>query len=167
MPRAAIATGMVDWVLPVAEMPKRLGDYHRNEGRVRLPREHGPQLARPVPPPVPEEDTEAEAALREILSFLRARTGRDFSYYKRATSLRRIGRRMQVNGLVTLPEYLCYLRTQQGEVSALLPDLLISVTNFFRDDDAFKALEKQIPTRHECSNEFLAITKNSERLGVR
>ena len=61
---------------------------------------------------------------------MRTRTGRDFSYYKRATILRRIARRMQVNGVTDLPAYLAVLRTHAGEAGALLQDMLISVTNF-------------------------------------
>ena len=76
---------------------------------------------------------------------MRTRTGRDFSYYKRATILRRISRRMQVNGIDELPGYLAFLRTHPGEAGALLQDLLISVTNFFRDREAFDALEQHIP----------------------
>ena len=80
-----------------------------------------------------------------MLVFLRTRTGRDFSYYKRATILRRIGRRLQVNDIDDLPGYLAFLRTHPGETGALLQDMLISVTNFFRDREAFDALESQIP----------------------
>ncbi len=141
MPRAAIDTGMVDWVLPVREMPARLLGYHHMEQALRLPPEDGPQPAAPAAP-VPDE---SETSLREVLSFLRTRTGRDFSYYKRATILRRISRRMQVNGVDDLSDYLTFLRTHPGEAGALLHDLLISVTNFFRDRDAFAALEAQIP----------------------
>ncbi|HEY4065767.1 MAG TPA: CheR family methyltransferase [Burkholderiaceae bacterium] len=141
MPRSAFATGMVDWVLPVAEMPARLLAYHRLEPRLRLPPEDGPQPAQPVPV-APAAD---EGLLRDILSFLRVRTGRDFSYYKRATIVRRIGRRMQVNGVEDMAAYLDCLRTRSGEAGALLQDLLISVTNFFRDADCFEALESHIP----------------------
>ena len=142
MPRSAIATGMVDWVLPVAEMPARLLRLHaRPAAACKLPPEDGPQPAQP--PAMPRR--RAEATLREVLAFLRARTGRDFCYYKRATILRRIARRMQVNGVDDLPAYLDFLRTHPGEAGALLQDLLISVTNFFRDRDAFDALEAQIP----------------------
>jgi two-component system CheB/CheR fusion protein len=73
------------------------------------------------------------------------RTGRYFTYYKRATILRRIARRMQVNGVEDLPGYLDFLRTHPGEAGALLQDLLISVTNFFRDREVFQALEHYIP----------------------
>jgi two-component system CheB/CheR fusion protein len=140
MPRSAIATGMIDWVLPVAEMPARLLEYRRNEERLRLPVED-------PPPPRREENPRQsdEVALRETLAFLRMRTGRDFSYYKRGTILRRIGRRMQVNGLESLPDYLLFLRTHPGEAGALLQDLLISVTNFFRDREAFAELKNEMP----------------------
>jgi two-component system, chemotaxis family, CheB/CheR fusion protein len=141
MPRTSIETGMVDWVLEVAEMPKRLLEYRQNEERIKLPPEQGPPLVRPKQVTVDE----GEAALRDVLAFLRTRTGRDFSYYKRATILRRIARRMQVNSIDSLPEYLGFLRTHPGEAGALLQDLLISVTNFFRDRDAFLAVEQHIP----------------------
>jgi two-component system CheB/CheR fusion protein len=141
MPRSAFATGMVDWVLPVADMPARLLAYHRLEDKIRLPPEDGPQPALPVPPPAGAD----ESLLRDILSFLRTRTGRDFAYYKRATIVRRIGRRMQVNGVQDMLSYLDCLRTLPGEAGALLQDLLITVTNFFRDSDCFETLEKQIP----------------------
>ncbi len=141
MPRASIQTGMIDWVLRVAQMPGRLLEYYRIGERLKLPPEEGPQPEVPAPSP----PAEAEAALREVLSFLRTRTGRDFSYYKRATILRRISRRMQVNGIDELQGYLAFLRTHPGEAGALLQDLLISVTNFFRDRESFDALAQHIP----------------------
>ena len=141
MPQAAIETGMVDWVLQVEQMPARVLDYMERERRLKLPPEEGPQ---PAAAPVPAPD-DAETALRNVLAYLRTRTARDFYYYKRATILRRIARRMRVCGLEDLPGYLAYLRTHAGETGALLQDLLISVTNFFRDRDAFTALERHIP----------------------
>ena len=143
MPRSAIATNMVDWVLPVAEMPARLLEYRRRASRLRLPDE-----TEPVPSP-DSGDASREAALRDTLAFLHLRTGRDFSYYKRATVLRRINRRMQVNGVDEMSDYLDFLRTHPGEAGALLQDLLISVTNFFRDPGAFEALEAEIPRLFE------------------
>ena len=140
MPESAIATGMVDWVLPTTQMAERLLDYFRIGQSLRLPpEEHAKEASRA---PLIDAD---EAALRDVLNFLRSRTGRDFSYYKRATILRRIGRRMQVNGVEGLTEYLNCLRIQSGEAGALLQDLLISVTNFFRDAECFSALEAHIP----------------------
>ena len=146
MPRSAIATGMVDWVLPMADIAPRLQQYREIEGRLQLPPEAGPQPAQPLPPPADDR----ESLLREVLAFLRTATGRDFSYYKRATILRRIGRRMRVNGTEDLQAYIGFLRTHRGEATALLKDLLISVTNFFRDREAFEALEAQIPQLFEA-----------------
>lgn len=142
MPVAAIGTGMVDWILPVQEMPSRLLAYFRLEGSVTLPPEDldedGPTGRGP-----------AESQLKEVLGFLRTRTGRDFGQYKRATVLRRIARRMQVNGIDNLQGYLTCLRTRPGEGTALLQDLLISVTNFFRDAECFAALQEHIPALFE------------------
>jgi two-component system CheB/CheR fusion protein len=111
MPRASIDTGMIDWVLDVSEIPKRLVEYQRNGMRLKLPPEDGPP---PMPAQKPTAD-ESETALRDVLVFLRMRTGRDFSNYKRATILRRVARRMQVNGIEDLPAYLGFLRTHLGE----------------------------------------------------
>ena len=140
MPATAIDTGRVDWVLRVGDMPARILEYRANAAALRLPSEDGPQPARPAAPP-PDGD---EAALRETLAFLRARTNHDFTYYKRATIVRRISRRMQINGVTNLPSYVAFLRAHPGEAGALLGDLLISVTNFFRDRDTFAALERDI-----------------------
>lgn len=141
MPRSAIANGVVDWVLGVHEMPTKLLDCVKQRGEMRLPGDEGPHPAQAVE----LFPNEHEAALRDVLALLNTRTGRDFSCYKRATILRRIARRMQVNGLTDLPSYLGYMRTHAGEASDLLQDLLISVTNFFRDPASFAALERTIP----------------------
>ena len=138
MPRSSIATGMVDWVLPAADMPARLQQYFALEKSLQLPPEEGLSPAPEAPP------GNQEASLREVLGFLRVRTGRDFACYKRATVVRRIARRMQVNGVTDLSGYLACLRTTPGEAGALLQDLLISVTNFFRDADCFAALDTHL-----------------------
>jgi two-component system CheB/CheR fusion protein len=140
MPRSAIATGMVDWVLPVAEMPARLRHYFGLEKDLMLPPEDGPAPVSKALDPAAQE----EAALGDVLAFLRSRTGRDFACYKRATVVRRIARRLQVNGVNDLHAYLDCLRTRPGEAGALLQDLLISVTNFFRDADCFEALDAHL-----------------------
>ena len=88
----------------------------------------------------------AEASLHALLAFLKLRSGRDFSHYERATVLRRIARRMRMNAVDTLPAYLAHLHLHPGEAGALLQDLLISVSNFFRDADEFDALAEQIPS---------------------
>jgi two-component system CheB/CheR fusion protein len=130
MPRHSIATGLVDYVLPVAEMPRKIIAYSERLGQTRIPLE---SLERP------ETD---EQALRQIFTQLRVRTGHDFSNYKRATVLRRIERRINVNELSDLSAYAGFMREYPNEAQALLKDLLISVTNFFRDCEAFEALER-------------------------
>jgi len=142
MPRSAIATGMVDWVLPAADMGRRIARYVALEARVQLP-DADPDGDVPVALP---QQGPAEQELRDVLNLLRTRTGRDFSRYKRATIVRRIGRRMQVNEVQEFADYVGCLRTRPGEAESLLQDLLISVTNFFRDPECFAALEQQIPT---------------------
>ncbi|RYZ13388.1 MAG: PAS domain S-box protein [Comamonadaceae bacterium] len=139
MPRAAIATGLVDVVLPVADMGRHLCELWRNARSIRLPDdEHAtPASDDRTASNAPEQ---AEQALREIMSLLRAYTRHDFRHYKRATVLRRIERRLQVNRLADLPAYRDFLRAHPEEASPLLQDMLISVTNFFRDPDAFGAL---------------------------
>lgn len=141
MPQGAISTGMVDWVLPVADIAPRILEYYEIGRRIQLPAEQMPLL----PDVSGELEGDDETAFRDILSFLHSRSGRDLSCYKRATIIRRLGRRMQANGIDNLQTYLNCLRTRQGEAGALLKDLLISVTNFFRDPDCFRSLEKMLP----------------------
>jgi two-component system CheB/CheR fusion protein len=133
MPRHAIATGLVDAVLPVAEMPARLVGYSRTFGVV-VETVSGPEASTEVD----------ERALREIFGVVRARTGHDFSSYKRPTVMRRVGRRMALHQVEDLGSYARVLREQPDEPPALLKDLLISVTNFFRDRHPFDTLERLI-----------------------
>src|SRR5438477_4746579 len=154
MPATAISTGMVDWVLPVEKMAPKLSEFARNENRMRLPPEipdadeaDAKVEDAPGGPTVSDEthDAEDESAMAEVLADVRAQTGHDFSHYKRATVLRRIARRLQVNSIESIPEYLNFIHTHPIETRALLQDLLIGVTHFFRDREAFAALEANIP----------------------
>src|SRR5205814_8887619 len=155
MPRAAIGTGMVDWVLRAKQMPSKLLEFIQNEQRIQLPPE-SPADEKEVSPEEKNalggkiaarqtHDPDDESALRETLAYLSAQTGHDFSHYKRATVLRRIARRLQVNSLEDIPAYLVFLRSHAPEPRALLHDMLIGVTHFFRDQSAFGALESNIP----------------------
>lgn len=135
MPRAAIATGVADVVLPVRELAGRLADLIRTKRRVA--RTLGVE-----PPAV--LDGEGEQTLARILAHLHTRTGHDFSKYKRATVLRRLGQRMQLQRKETLGDYLAYLRQNVEEARALFDHLLISVTTFFRDPTAFEALQEKV-----------------------
>lgn len=143
MPKAAIATGMVDFVASAVDMPQRLVDLWANASRIRLPKNTDSSL-KVLAAESADAARQAEEALRDIMSLLRRHSKNDFRHYKRATVLRRIERRLQVNSLPDLPAYRDYLRAHPEETSPLLQDMLISVTNFFRDRDAFDALERDV-----------------------
>ncbi|SMP66902.1 two-component system, chemotaxis family, CheB/CheR fusion protein [Desulfonatronum zhilinae] len=130
MPRSALATGLVDFELPPAEMPAQLVTYAAHA------------FGRPPKPatPAPKADT----ALKKIYVLLRSQTGHDFSQYKPSTVLRRIERRMAVHQIETMEDYVRFVQQAPKEVESLFRDLLIGVTNFFRDPEAFKALEQQV-----------------------
>lgn len=132
MPRSAVNTGLVDLVAPADELAGKLVEYQQNAGRFRF-----------VQPA--DELPKAEADhLQKIFIQLDNRIGVDFSQYKRSTVLRRLQRRMQVNQLSGLESYLTLLRTDDQEIIALFKDLLISVTNFFRDEEAWQVLTQQV-----------------------
>jgi two-component system CheB/CheR fusion protein len=135
MPRNAIESGSVDFILPVAAIPEKLVSLRQNAERIQLP---------PVEPPPRNFE---EHQLGEVLALLRARTRHDFSNYKRATLLRRLERRMQVTESKDIAAYLEYTRTHPEEVHGLLRDLLISVTSFFRDPKAFRRFETEVVPR--------------------
>ena len=140
MPQAAIDAGMADFVLPAAQIPARLMALGRTAQALRH-RAHGRHAGR-EPDAAPFDMGPApERTLDEVLTLLLARTGHDFRQYKRATLLRRLERRLQARGLADLQAYCRLLGSDPGEAHALLKDLLIGVTRFFRDPDAFAALE--------------------------
>jgi two-component system CheB/CheR fusion protein len=130
MPRSAIATGVADFVEPIAKLAARIAEVLRSKRTL-----------------IETADDEAEQQVSRIVAFLRTRTGHDFASYKSATVRRRIGRRMQVTRQDSLPSYVKYLTENPEEAQELFADLLISVTSFFRDRDAFAKLgETVIPS---------------------
>ena len=134
MPRSAIATGLVDLVLPVAEMPRRLLAYAEHAlGKSALP-----ASAEPEP---------RDGALATLFVLLRAQTGHDFSQYKQSTIQRRIQRRMAVHQIPLLEDYVRLLQAERAEVVELFRDLLIRVTSFFRDAEAFEVLRRELVQR--------------------
>jgi two-component system CheB/CheR fusion protein len=128
MPHAAINTGDVDLVLP----PHRIGPELRD--LLKHPRS--------APLPFPEEDTLGD--VQRILRLLLTRTGCDFSDYKPNTLNRRIQRRMAIHKVTQLSEYLRYVEASPKEAWDLGRDILVSVTAFFRDPEAFQVLEKAL-----------------------
>ena len=132
MPSSAAATGLVDYVLAIEEMPEKLIAYARHLEAVE-PHE-GPDGTR--------EDTAKHLA--KICVAAARRVGHDFSQYKEKTLIRRVQRRMQVLQIDATPDYVERLRKDPREIELLFRELLIGVTHFFRDPAAFEALEKQV-----------------------
>ena len=134
MPRSAVATGLVDYVLAPAEMPAQLLSYINHAFR----RSNGAVVSAGL---------RVDDAMKRIFVLLRAQTGHDFSQYKQNTINRRVERRMAVHQIAEVGDYVLYLQKNPTEVTALFRDLLIGVTGFFRDPEAFKALEEEAIVR--------------------
>lgn len=131
MPRSAIAAGLADHVLAPEKMPETLLAYIQH-GYVS-----GPEEAEPASPT-------AEATVDQVLEAVHARGGHDFGSYKRNTLRRRIHRRMGLRNIESLGAYLKVVHDSPEEASALVSDLMISVTGFFRDPEGWKALAKLV-----------------------
>ena len=128
MPQSAIDTGSVDWILPPENMGSEIGLIVQNRGRI----------------PMVTQAANAPATLKTLLAKVRTRTKVDFSQYKEPTLWRRIERRMAANHVSTLPDYLALVDEKPVELERLCKDILISVTSFFRDTEAFAGLEKVV-----------------------
>jgi two-component system, chemotaxis family, CheB/CheR fusion protein len=131
MPRSVIATGIADYELAPADMLPQLIAYASQDLNQRR------DLEIRVEP-------KSEAALKKIFVLIRSQTGHDFSLYKPSTIYRRIARRMAVQKIEAIHDYVKYLQESPVEVEVLFRDMLIGVTSFFRDPDVFEILEKQI-----------------------
>ncbi|MGB7891291.1 MAG: chemotaxis protein CheB, partial [Microcoleus sp.] len=133
MPNTAVATGNVDFILPPEKIAEELGNYSRS-----------PLLTGPLPLTKVEESPEQGDALATIFTLLKSSTGVDFSHYKPTTISRRIQRRMVLYKLETLNDYVQHLRHNSAEVTALYEEILIHVTSFFRDPEAFEKLKELV-----------------------
>lgn len=128
MPRSAIATGLVDYVLPPEEMAEQLIDYIK-KGVVKT------------------TEIISESAInsmQKIILLIRNKTGHDFSFYKPSTINRRIAKRMNIHQIEKLTDYVRYLQEDPSEVELLFKELLINVTTFFRDPEAFEVLKAKV-----------------------
>jgi two-component system CheB/CheR fusion protein len=126
MPHSAVATGAVDYVLPIHEIPEVL---------LRLARvRRGPRL----------DGGESSEPMTDLLASLRQRLGIDFNAYKKRTLLRRIQRRMVLRHVESVDDYIALLRDDGDEAHALARDFLIGVTEFFRQPEAWELLEKEV-----------------------
>jgi two-component system CheB/CheR fusion protein len=132
MPSSAIATGLVDYTLEPGADDGTAGRLHTTRVWQVLPafRQASVHIN--------------ESALKRIFVLLRSQTGHDFSQYKPSTVHRRIERRMSVQQITLIDEYVRFLQQTPEEAEALFRDLLIGVTNFFRDPEAFQVLEEQV-----------------------
>ena len=130
MPRSAIATGLVDFVLPPEQMPDALVEYA-----------HHPYVNGNLEPTAEEA---AREQLGRVLAVLKARTKYDFRSYRKNMLLRRVQRRMGLCHIEQIQDYLDYLRENPDEVTKLYKDLLIGVTGFFRDPEAFQVLQERV-----------------------
>lgn len=127
MPSSAIQSGYVTHVLPIEKMPEVLLSGART------------LILQQTPPALP-----ALSGINRILMQIRTSTGHDFSLYKKSTITRRIQRRMSQNGIENTETYARYLKEHPSEISSLFKELLINVTNFFRDPEAFVVLKQDI-----------------------
>lgn len=143
MPNSAAATGLADLILPPELMGEELVEFISDDPLVRSVRN------------AIQRD---EALLREILAMLHAQSGHDFSGYKRPTLFRRIAKRMAEQSISSLGNYLQMIHSNPEELNALGKELLINVTRFFRDGDAFDLLQqKVIPQLFSYKNKEQAI----------
>jgi two-component system CheB/CheR fusion protein len=126
MPDSAIDAGYATLVLPVEKMPEALMSGLRAQN-----------MPQPAPPVI-------TSGINKILMQLRSATGHDFSQYKKSTIGRRIERRMSMHGIDSLDVYARYLKEHPAEISRLFKELLINVTSFFRDPEAFDALKSEV-----------------------
>ena len=128
MPRSAINTGLADVVAPVEELPARILAYLKHIRPFSV-EEHPLELS-------------ARSSLEKVVILLRAQTGHDFSMYKKNTVYRRIERRMGIHEIKTMAEYVHFLQENPHEVELLFKELLIGITNFFRDTAVWEVLKK-------------------------
>jgi two-component system, chemotaxis family, CheB/CheR fusion protein len=137
MPKSVISTGLADYVLPPQKMPGHLIDYLK-----RFPIKAAHKLQR--------SDKFPANSMRKVHMLIRNHTGHDFSDYKENTILRRIQRRMSIHKIEDSGQYVQYLEKNSQEVKSLFKELLIGVTSFFRDPEAFDSLKnKALPLLFE------------------
>lgn len=130
MPKSSVGTGLIDYVADAQNLPEKLLGFIWHS--VKIPREVS-------------QEQQAASSLTRIFTLLRAHTGHDFSFYKRNTIFRRIERRMNIHHIGHIGKYVRYLQQAPVELDLLFKELLIGVTNFFRDPEAFKALQQALP----------------------
>lgn len=130
MPLSAIKTGIVDYIARAEDLPAKLLQYVKYSLKV-------PKIGITA-------TGKAQSALQKICILIRSQTGHDFSLYKKNTIYRRIERRMSLHQISNITQYIRYLQENNGEITLLFNELLIGVTNFFRDPKAFEILRDEV-----------------------
>lgn len=130
MPQSAINTGLIDFVAPAKDLPAKLLGYV----------DHYYKMDREIPP----AEKKTTGAMQKMFALIRAQTGNDFSIYKKNTVRRRIERRMNIHQIDNINQYVRYLQENSHEIDLLFKELLIGVTNFFREPDAFEVLKEKV-----------------------
>ena len=143
MPKSAINTGLVDYILEPGEMYAFVLKYvaHLNDRTI------------PIQQNISEE-------LQQILAFIKNQTGHDFSLYKPSTIFRRIQKRLTTLQIKTLSDFINYLHNHPGEIDILFKELLINVTHFFRDPEAFELLKNELLEKtliNKSKNDFIRV----------
>ncbi|MEP6894607.1 MAG: chemotaxis protein CheB [Chloroflexota bacterium] len=130
MPRSAIDAGLADVIAPAEALPGKIMGYLQH-----IPLITSPKLA---------DDSNTQSALEKVVIVLRSHTGHDFSLYKKTTLNRRIERRMGLHQISKIASYVRYLQENPQEVDLLFRELLIGVTNFFRDSEAWGQIQAEV-----------------------
>ena len=131
MPRSAIETGLVDFILPVEKMPHQLISYIRHPLATSSAK-------------ISFSETSDQHQLQKVFALIRSATGHDFSHYKQSTIQRRIERRLAVHQISKLADYILYLQNNRPEVEILFKNIVIGVTSFFRDPEAYQLLDQKV-----------------------
>lgn len=144
MPKSAIDTGLVDYILPVGDIPKELLVYTQNPADV-------PQIKSD------EVSQEYANSIAKMNMIIRDYCGIDFSHYKASTISRRMERRIKINKFKDLEQYIEFLGRSDKEKEILHRELLIGVTSFFRDKEAFESLSKKVLQKMDFSKDEIRI----------
>lgn len=129
MPRSAIDAVLVDIMAPASELPIKLLEFQKYLPLVKI---------------IPETEVKDKSALEKIIGLLKNYTGNDFSLYKKSTLYRRIERRMGIPKIDKISSYVSFLQENPNEVDNLFRELLIGVTNFFRDKKVWEKFESSV-----------------------
>lgn len=131
MPQSAIDTDLVDYILPPEKLPEKLISYLKGIDQIS-------------PEKMILKDKKSHNSLQKILILIKNKTGHDFSLYKESTINRRVARRINIHQIDNISDYLKYIQEHPNEINTLFKELLINVTSFFRDPEAFKHFENEI-----------------------